>query len=35
MESFMYEESGWDYIVEGDAVEGQVECVCKGEVMLV
>ena len=28
MEGFMKVEKGWDHNVEGDAVEGSVNCVC-------
>ena len=33
MERFMNEEYVWDHTVEGDAVEGPVVCVSRGEVL--
>ena len=33
MERIMHEENDWDHNVEGDAVEGQVGCVGREEVL--
>ena len=33
-ESIINEENEWDHNVEGDAIEGPVDCVCRNEVVL-